>query len=244
MLQIKRKLNVRGTGGSTPAPSSAKASHRRDSFTATPLGISRPPSAMSSEDASSIGGAGTGLVKKNSNDTVSKVALGKSSRVNVTPSLSSSTSNSNMNSSTKGLMGPPPSRSRPSISNTSGTQTPTPTMGSRIGLVRSSSASAFAPSTASASANWRAGGRVTSPVPTSTRSTVIAAHKRGASANSEKESTPAGKLKLAKSRSVVVGTSPIRDGVAEEVHDEKENLDLTEKISTLTRRRNLVPALS
>jgi len=239
VLQIKRKLNVRGTGGSTPAPSSAKSSHRRDSFTATPFGISRPPSAMSSEDASSISGVGTSLVKKNSNDKVSKVALGKSSRVNVTPSLSSSTSNLNLNSSTKGLMGPPLSKSRPSIGNNSGTQTPTPTMGGRIGLVRSSSAS-FAPS--SASANWRAGGRVMSPVPTPTRSTMIAGHKRGASA--EKESTPAGKPKLAKSRSVLGVTSPVRDGVAEEVHDEKENLDLTEKISTLTRRRNLVPALS
>jgi len=70
VLQIKRKLNICGTGGSTPALSSAKASHRRDSFTATPLGISQPPSAMSSEDASSISGVGTGLVKKISNDSV------------------------------------------------------------------------------------------------------------------------------------------------------------------------------
>jgi hypothetical protein len=41
--------------------------------------------------------------------------------------------------------------------------------------------------------------------------------------------------------------SPIQGGVAEEVQeeeDEKENVDLTEKISTLTRRRHLVPALS
>jgi hypothetical protein len=236
VFQIKRKLNVRGTGGSTPAPSSAKTSHRRDSgvFTATPIGISRPPSAMSSEDASSVNG---GLVKKNSNDTVSKVALGKSSRVNVTPSLSSSTPNSNLNSSTKGSMGPPPAKSRPSISNLSGTQTPTPTIGGRTGLMRSSSASAFASSTASASSNWRAGG-VTSPVPTPTRSTMTGGHKRGMS---EKESTPAGRMKLAKSRPVAGGPTPIRGG--EEV-DEKENVDLTEKFSTLSRRRNLVPALS
>jgi hypothetical protein len=69
------------------------------------------------------------------------------------------------------------------------------------------------------------------------------------SANSERE-TATGKVKLAKSRSVAGGSpngaGPIRGGVVEEVQeeDEKENVDFTEKITSMTRRRNLVPALS
>ena len=186
-------------------------------FTATPLAISRPPSAMSSDDTS-IASLSNGVdIVKNKPVSNSKLALAKSNRVNGTPL-----------SVTKGSMGPPALKSRPSIS---GTQMATP-MGAR-GLSRSSSASAFA--------TPRAG--ITSPTPT-------AGHRRGTSANSERENiTPAGKLKVSRSRSVL--TSPtsagmIRGGVTEEVReeDEKENVDLTEKISASTRRRNLVPAFS
>lgn len=185
-------------------------------FTATPLATSRPPSAMSSDDTS-IASLSNGVdVVKNNPVSNSKLALAKSNRVNGTPL-----------SVTKGSMGPPALKSRPS---TSGTQMTTPS-GAR-GLSRSSSTSAFA--------TPRPG--VTSPTPT-------AGHRRGISANSERESiTPSGRPKVSRSRSVI--TSPtnagmIRSGVAEvREEDEKENVDLTEKVSVSTRRRNLVAALS
>ena len=79
MTQIKRKLGVRGTAGSTPAATMTKATQRRESsiFSATPLpSVSRPASALS--DLSD-----TGVKKRSSVDTPSTVkpsAFGRTGR--------------------------------------------------------------------------------------------------------------------------------------------------------------------
>jgi len=110
--QIKRKLNVCGMAGSTPAQLS-KAIHRKDSsvFTATP--ISRLGSAMSEIGANTI--QSSGVLKKNLykmplGTATTKLALVKSTWVN----------NSNGPSSVpsltpRGSIGPPLSKPRPSI---------------------------------------------------------------------------------------------------------------------------------
>lgn len=238
---IKRKLGVRGTAGSTPVAGSVSrastAHHRRDSsvFSGTPRDRERPSSAMSSEDTSS-GGVGVSGGKKSLNEKV-VFALGRSSRVNGGgPGTPMST----------GTMGPPVSTtrlaSRPSM-NLNGsrlTQTPTPT---GKGLTRSSSASFGI-----------ARGGITSPTPT--------AHRRGGSANAVTEGK---RMKLGK-RSMAVSPSPTSGmmrvkGVVEEAGEvpeanegegeEKENVDLTEKIpspspkmNSLRGRSGKVPMLS
>ena len=86
LIQIKRKLGVRGTAGSTPAATMAKATQRRESsiFSATPLpSVSRPASALS--DLSD-----TGVKKRSSVDTPSTVkpsALGRTGRIGNTTAV-------------------------------------------------------------------------------------------------------------------------------------------------------------
>uniref|UniRef100_A0A8H7XXY7 Uncharacterized protein n=1 Tax=Psilocybe cubensis TaxID=181762 RepID=A0A8H7XXY7_PSICU len=139
---IKRKLNVRGTAGSTPAQPAKASHHRRDSsiFSATP--ISRPPSVIS-ESGTDAGGST--IKKKSSAETpmlnsTKITALGKSTRINASgaSSASSTTSKTAIRAGVDGSMGPPPLKSRPSINGT-----PTPS-GRLSSLSRSSSVKAGA----------------------------------------------------------------------------------------------------
>ncbi|PPQ70922.1 hypothetical protein CVT25_004766 [Psilocybe cyanescens] len=136
---LKRKFNLRGTAGSTPAQPTKAAHHRRDSsiFSATP--ISRPPSAMS-ESGTDAGGST--IKKKTSVETpqlssTKIAALGKSTRINANGASSASSSAiKTVRAGVDDSMGPPPLKSRPSIGGT-----PTPT-GRLSSLSRSSSAKA------------------------------------------------------------------------------------------------------
>ncbi|CDO77565.1 hypothetical protein BN946_scf184926.g2 [Trametes cinnabarina] len=116
---LKRRLNIRGTAGSTPA-STAKvqpSSRRESSIFGTPaVGGSRPPSALSD----------TGSVIKERRiseapSTATKSTLGKSVRVNNTASTSASTTGAVKKRSLEGSMGPPPARA----GSASATATPT-----------------------------------------------------------------------------------------------------------------------
>jgi hypothetical protein len=115
-VQLKRKIGVRGTGGSTPAQPS-KIAHRREA--STPALLSRPPSVISDSGSSvkdRVKGTETPL-------GISKVptAFGKSVRTNV-----------GAQTQAQGSMGPPPPKPR-----ASGVGTPTP---ASRGLARSTSA--------------------------------------------------------------------------------------------------------
>ena len=116
--QLKRKHNVRGTAGSTPAQPS-KVAHRRDSsiFTSN-VPISRPPSVMS--DSGTDTGLGKGRSTPSDGGSTRPLALGKSSRVNGTPINASA---SKPVRGIEGSMGPPPMKPRPSRS-LAGTPTP------------------------------------------------------------------------------------------------------------------------
>ncbi|KAH7910563.1 hypothetical protein BJ138DRAFT_1113986 [Hygrophoropsis aurantiaca] len=130
---VKRRLGVRGTGGSTPAQPSKVASRRDSSIFATPsTGGSRPPSAMSDTGSERKAGADSGSERKDSAPRASAAALGKSVRMNLGTSVSGT-----------GKMGPPATKvSRPSMG-LGGTPTPAPgRIPSTLGLRRASSASA------------------------------------------------------------------------------------------------------
>lgn len=91
-FQLKRKIGVRGTGGSTPAPAAMK--RRESSMFATPTVI-RPPSALS--DASNK--------EKREAPAATTRGLTKTTRTNVTaaPTAVKATR-------VEGSMGPPPTR--------------------------------------------------------------------------------------------------------------------------------------
>ncbi|TFK36501.1 hypothetical protein BDQ12DRAFT_242419 [Crucibulum laeve] len=128
---LKRRIGVRGTAGSTPAQASKTAHHRRDSsvFSVTPS-ISRPPSAMSDSGNEGSTVRKERKISAEGPSTSSKIAaLGKSTRINGTPSATSSASKR-----IEGSMGPPPMKPRASMA---GTPTPTSRVSS---LTRSSSA--------------------------------------------------------------------------------------------------------
>ncbi|KAJ7153555.1 hypothetical protein C8R43DRAFT_1106769 [Mycena crocata] len=126
LFQLKRRMGVRGTGGSTPAQPVKIGHQRRDSavFT-TPSAGSRPPSVLS--DAGTDGGSASGA----------KIpALGKSSRLN------NSTTKPTSVARAPGSMGPPPARASLAGNGTPTSRasvigTPTPRVGS---LSRSASA--------------------------------------------------------------------------------------------------------
>ncbi|KAJ6524563.1 hypothetical protein B0H19DRAFT_1200317 [Mycena capillaripes] len=124
---LKRRMGVRGTGGSTPAQPSKMGNQRRDSavFTTPSIG-SRPPSVIS--DAGTDGGSANGT---------KIAALGKSSRLN--SSLNSSTSKPAAPRA-PGSMGPPAPVTKPRAS-LAGTPTPA-TREARAASVLSRSASA------------------------------------------------------------------------------------------------------
>ncbi|KAJ7938343.1 hypothetical protein B0H13DRAFT_1139546 [Mycena leptocephala] len=133
---LKRRMGVRGTGGSTPAQPSKIGHQRRDSaiFTTPSIG-SRPPSVLS--DAGTDGGSAS---------SAKIAALGKSSRLN--SSLNSSTSKPAPRA--PGSMGPPaPVTKRASV-----TGTPTPARGPSV-LSRSSSAKPALTSTPSPAVHRR-----------------------------------------------------------------------------------------
>ena len=107
-LQIKRKIGVRGTGGSTPAP--ARIVRRDSSVFGTPTVQERPSSVLS--DASSTTSRSRKVETPVS--AVKAPALGKSGRAN------GATPVAGMTKRIEGSMGPPPVAKRPSMA------TPTP----------------------------------------------------------------------------------------------------------------------
>ncbi|KAL0574759.1 hypothetical protein V5O48_007206 [Marasmius crinis-equi] len=125
---IKRKMNVRGTAGSTPAQTKIGSVPRRDSaMFSTPS--ARPPSALSDSGKESVASTSTKERKLSSETPMKNPALARSTRANAASTLSSSKSVTPK----PGAMGPP-AAPRPSI----GTPTPAQRMPS---LSRSSSAS-------------------------------------------------------------------------------------------------------
>ncbi|KAJ6618271.1 hypothetical protein B0H10DRAFT_1947664 [Mycena sp. CBHHK59/15] len=120
---LKRRLGVRGTGGTTPAQP-GKAAHRRDSSVVATPGIPRPLSFTSES------GTDPQRERKPSVDTSTKIpALGRSTRLNTSANPLPMTSKPSRG--TTGSMGPPPLKPRASIVGT-------PTLSSRT-LTRSSS---------------------------------------------------------------------------------------------------------
>ncbi|KAI0674695.1 hypothetical protein C8Q78DRAFT_1118171 [Trametes maxima] len=118
---IKRKINVRGTAGGTPASAAKVPPHRRESsIFATPSVVSsRPPSALSD----------TGSITKERRmsetpSTATKSTLGRSVRANGTPSTSGIVAAKKR--SLEGSMGPPPVSRPPSIASSSATPTRIP----------------------------------------------------------------------------------------------------------------------
>ena len=121
--QLKRRMSVKGTAGTTPAP--GKISHiRRESSTFSPPSTARPLSRLSDagKDVSKAG-------KTSESSTTPRVTtLGKSVRINttvVTPPSSTASNNKAPTPTTvkparvvEGSMGPPPARSRASLSTT------------------------------------------------------------------------------------------------------------------------------
>lgn len=204
--QIKRKMGVRGTAGSTPAPASKVAQHRRDSsiFSATPLSgpASRPPSALSQTDTESIS-VGPLKERKISGETGQSVsarvtALGKSTRVNTLggPVASAIKPSTSGRASVDSSMGPPALKPRPSIA------TPTPT-GRVSSLTRSFSAN-----------------KIVTP-----QSVTPMPHRRGSSAE---QNTPSQRAKVSRPS---VAASPAPSSVAEV--DEKENMGSPVKKRTM-----------
>ncbi|KJA17853.1 hypothetical protein HYPSUDRAFT_145897 [Hypholoma sublateritium FD-334 SS-4] len=195
---IKRKMGVRGTAGSTPAPASKVTQHRRDSsiFSATPLSgpASRPSSALSQTDTES-NSVGPRKERKLSGEIGQSVsarvtALGKSTRVNTfggTVASATGKPSTSGRASVDSSMGPPASKPRPSIA------TPTPT-GRVSSLTRSFSAN-----------------KIVTP-----QSVTPMPHRRGSSAE---QNTPSQRAKVSRPS---VAASPAPSSVAEV--DEKENI--------------------
>ncbi|KAI0363437.1 hypothetical protein BV20DRAFT_958314 [Pilatotrama ljubarskyi] len=115
---LKRRLSVRGTAGSTPAPASKVQPHRRESsiFGTPSVAGSRPPSALSD--------AGSTVKERRMNETpttATKSTLGRSIRANATASGSVTAKRS-----VEGSMGPPPVSRGASAAATSATPTRIP----------------------------------------------------------------------------------------------------------------------
>ncbi|KAH9964889.1 hypothetical protein BC827DRAFT_1127002 [Russula dissimulans] len=120
---MKRRINVKSTTGTTPAPS--KVGHtRRESTTLSPPIASRPVSRLSdaSKDMPKAGKAA-----ESPSTTARVTALGKSVRINSTATTPPSTASNNKvptpttvkpTRTIEGSMGPPPVRQRASLSTT------------------------------------------------------------------------------------------------------------------------------
>ncbi|RPD62165.1 hypothetical protein L227DRAFT_51616 [Lentinus tigrinus ALCF2SS1-6] len=102
---LKRRMNVRGTAGGTPAPTAkVPASRRESSIFGTPSVATRPPSVLSD--------AGSTTKDRRTSETpstITKPALGRSIRANGPTSASGSHT---AKRSLDGAMGPPPSVTR------------------------------------------------------------------------------------------------------------------------------------
>lgn len=121
---MKRRMSVKGTAGTTPAP--GKVNHmRRESSTLSPPNT-RPASRLS--DASKDVPPKAGKTSEHSSTTTRVTTLGKSVRINATaitpPGAASSTNKVPTPTTVKpirtvdGSMGPPPTRQRASFSST------------------------------------------------------------------------------------------------------------------------------
>jgi len=119
---MKRRMSVKGTAGTTPAPS--KISHmRRESSTFSPPNTTRPASRLSdaSKDAPKVG-----RTSEPPSTTTRVTALGKSVRINSTVTTPPSTASNKVPTPTtikpartiESSMGPPPVRPRASLSTT------------------------------------------------------------------------------------------------------------------------------
>lgn len=209
--QLKRKIGVKGTAGSTPAPSS-KIISRRDSsvFNATPLSAltskpsSRPPSVLSEADSISTGPRKERVSTGETQTISARVsALGKSTRVNTMGGASASVAKSvSGRASTDSSMGPPSLKPRQSVA--------TPTPAGRVSSL-----------TRSFSANKIGTPQSVTPMP----------HRRVASV--EQQQTPSQKARMGR---VSVTASPAPSSVAEV--DEKENVATT---SPPVRKRAMIP---
>ncbi|CCL98315.1 uncharacterized protein FIBRA_00309 [Fibroporia radiculosa] len=130
---LKRRIGVRGTAGGTPAQATKAPHHRRESsiFGTPNIAGSRPSSALSDTNS-------TAKERKPTDtpSTVTKAALAKSIRANVTGSATVTTKRS-----LEGAMGPPPLRASSTtpgptptrIPSASSTRTPTSTAPSSFG---------------------------------------------------------------------------------------------------------------
>ncbi|KAH7927195.1 hypothetical protein BV22DRAFT_297659 [Leucogyrophana mollusca] len=134
---VKRRLGVRGTGGSTPAqPSKVAASRRDSSIFATPSGPpssvgSRPPSVLSDAGSERKALGESASERKDSAPRASAAALGKSVRMNLSSSVVGTG---------PGKMGPPAAKfSRPSVGGV-GTPTPASRVPPSLGARRASGA--------------------------------------------------------------------------------------------------------
>ncbi|KAI0312792.1 hypothetical protein OF83DRAFT_1066623 [Amylostereum chailletii] len=201
---LKRKIGVKGTAGTTPAPQKA-AHNRRESTTAftTPT-VSRPDSRLSdaSQNSAKSGGGKTSDSSTPMNPRVSM--LGKSTRVNGLNSSTSTPTAVRPTRSIDGAMGPPPTRPRASFATPTGSHTRIPS-------------GSFARQT------------VTKPDQASTPVAGTTSMRRASSANTN---TPATSSRLGKPTvSPVVrklATSPpLRE------RDEKENAEPADKSRTL-----------
>ncbi|KAF8064059.1 hypothetical protein FPV67DRAFT_200335 [Lyophyllum atratum] len=129
---IKRNLGVRGTGGSTPAPSRV-ATNRRDSTIFNTPAVPRP-SSVASDTGSTVGKDRNRTGIETPISSAAKLpALGKSTRVNGSSTMASASKR------VEGSMGPPPVKTRPSFGGASSTPTPAARGPPSFGLSRSSS---------------------------------------------------------------------------------------------------------
>lgn len=120
---MKRRMSVKGTAGTTPAP--GKVNHvRRESSTFSPPNT-RPASRLS--DASKDVPPKAGKTSEHSSTTTRVTTLGKSVRINATAITPPGTASSNKvptpttvkpARTVEGSMGPPPTRQRASFSTT------------------------------------------------------------------------------------------------------------------------------
>ncbi|KAH9986204.1 hypothetical protein BJV74DRAFT_886027 [Russula compacta] len=222
---LKRRMSVKGTAGTTPAPS--KVSHiRRESSTFSPPSMSRPLSRLSDagKDVSKAGKTSESL-----STTARVTTLGKSVRINTTAVTPPSTASNNSKASTpttvkparvvEGSMGPPPGRSRASLSTTT-----SPTGGVSHTRVASTSSALGRPGTKSP------------PVATS------AARRRPLSISGTELMRQA-KLVAATAASSLSSTS--EKGSSDSASDEKENTmrpspRATASMSAASKRRSMI----
>jgi hypothetical protein len=123
---MKRRMSVKGTAGTTTAPSKVNNHIRRESSTFSPPNTSRPASRLS--DASKdVPPKAVGKTSEPPSTAARVTTLGKSVRINATAITPPGTASSNKvptpttvkpTRTIEGSMGPPPARQRASLSTT------------------------------------------------------------------------------------------------------------------------------